>query len=200
MRALAVRSLFTRVIEGPSSKGQRSWSKRSRVMIQAFWLSSLMRQHKFSAQKLDATRTSYSSAPLFHCSFPFPSVMACGRHCAIRASVRRRKRHVSHFPAHSHFSTFCVLLPKAAFSSPSSSGRFTRTAARLRRTVRPCTLQLRAFLRHSARPFPAVHVGGREASGSPSGTENLNFKRNSALTSAGGGAAAILPSRGQARN
>ena len=42
------------------------------------------------------------------------------------------------FSAHAHFNTFCVLfLEVQAFSSPgrSSSGRFTRTAARLRRTV-----------------------------------------------------------------
>ena len=46
-----------------------------------------------------------------------------------------RKRYFSHF-LHTHFNTFCVLFPKAVFSSRSSSGRFTRTVARLRRTVR----------------------------------------------------------------
>ena len=52
------------------------------------------------------------------------------------ASARgHRKRYFSLFPAHAHFNTFCVLFLEVAFSSLSSSGRFTRTAARLRRTA-----------------------------------------------------------------
>ena len=67
---------------------------------------------------------------LFHCSFHFPPVVGCGRHYPVsrgfeRASARRhRKRYVSHFPAYSHFSTFCVLFPEAAFLSPIVVGTF----------------------------------------------------------------------------
>ena len=67
---------------------------------------------------------------------------------------------------------FCVLFPKAVFSSPSSSGRFTRTAARLRRTVRSCTLQFSSHAQlaplraHFARAdistlFPAYGLCGK---------------------------------------
>ena len=79
-----------------------------------------------------------------------------------RASARRhRKRYFSHSPGHAHFTAFCVLLPKAAFSSPSLSRRFTRTAARLRRTVQSLVKTSWSTSGRISSSFPAYGLWGK---------------------------------------
>ena len=104
----------------------------------------------------EAGRHVHELLPLLRCSFAFPPVMGCRRHCAtlFQGASGERQRAVTgkgRLPFSCTFSFQYVLrtFPESDFLT-SSSGRFTRTSARLRRTVGP----RRRYRLFNAGPLP----------------------------------------------